>query len=124
MRQIKLIIEYDGTAYVGWQLQPNGVSIQQVMEGALAKLLGEEVRLYSSGRTDAGVHARGMVACFRTERDLPLSAFTDGLNSHLPADIAVRDAGEVSLDFSPRFNANGKHYRYTILKALRRSPLA
>jgi len=124
MRQIKLIIEYDGTAYVGWQLQPNGLSIQQVMEGALAKLLGEEVRLHSSGRTDAGVHARGMVACFRTDKGLPLSAFSDGLNSHLPPDIAVHGASEVPLDFSPRFHATGKHYRYTIVRTVRRSPLA
>lgn len=124
MRQIKLIVEYDGTNYAGWQLQPNGTSIQQVMEAALARLLGEEVRLYSSGRTDAGVHARGMVACFRTSRDLPMSAYADGLNSHLPPDIAVRHAEEVSIDFSPRYHARGKHYRYTILLAQRRSPLA
>lgn len=124
MRQIKLIVEYDGTNYVGWQLQPNGVSIQEVMEGALARLLGETVRLYSSGRTDAGVHARGMVACFRTERGLPLAAFSDGLNSHLPADIAVHEAVEVPVGFSPRFHATGKHYRYTIARSPRRSPLS
>lgn len=124
MRQIKLIVEYDGTAYAGWQLQPNGLSVQEVMEWALAGLLGEEVRLHSSGRTDAGVHARGMVACFRTEKNLPLSAFREGLNSHLPPDIAVKEAGEVPLDFSPRFHARGKHYRYTILAAPRRSPLS
>jgi len=124
MRQIKLIIEYDGTAYVGWQLQPNGLSIQEVMEGALARLLGEEARLYSSGRTDAGVHARGMVACFCTKKGLPLSAFSDGLNSHLPPDIAVHEAVEVPLDFSPRFHARGKHYRYTIARTARRSPLS
>jgi len=124
MRQIKLIVEYDGTAYVGWQLQPNGLSIQEVMEEGLAKLLGEEVRLYSSGRTDAGVHARGMVACFRTEKSLPLGAFSDGLNTHLPADIAVRSAEEVPLDFSPRFHAKGKHYRYVICVMPRRSPLS
>jgi tRNA pseudouridine38-40 synthase len=124
MRQIKLIVEYDGTAYVGWQLQPNGLSIQQVMEEALAKLVGEELRLYSSGRTDAGVHARGMVACFRTDRGLPLAAFTDGLNCLLPPDIAVRSAEEVPLDFSARFDSQGKHYRYTIAMTPRRSPLA
>jgi tRNA pseudouridine38-40 synthase len=124
MHQIKLIVEYDGTNYVGWQLQPNGLSIQEVMESALAELLGESVRLYSSGRTDAGVHARGMVACFRTGKVLPLNAYADGLNSSLPADIAVRHAEEVSLDFSPRFHAQGKHYRYTIVRTRRRSPLS
>ena len=67
-RQIKLIIEYDGTDYVGWQFQPNGISVQQVMEAALARILGEAVPIFSSGRTDAGVHARGMIASFFTEK--------------------------------------------------------
>jgi tRNA pseudouridine38-40 synthase len=124
MRNIKLTIEYDGTNYAGWQIQPNGLAIQQVMEEALATILGEPVRLRSSGRTDAGVHARGMVAAFRTDRGIPLSAFSDGLNSILPPDIAVRDAEEASPQFNPRADASGKHYRYTILNGLRRSPLS
>jgi len=124
MRNIKLTIEYDGTAYSGWQVQPNGLAIQEVMEGALAQMLGEPTRLRSSGRTDAGVHARGMVACFTTEKGLPLRAFREGLNTLLPADIAVRDAAEVPLSFNPRKHAEGKHYRYTILLDNLRSPLA
>ena len=124
MRNIKLIIEYDGTSYVGWQLQPNGVSIQQVMEEALAAMLHEPVRLHSSGRTDAGVHARGMVACFTTERAIPLQAFSDGLNSYLPSDIVVREAMEAAPDFHPRYAAKGKLYRYTIHIGDRRSPLS
>lgn len=124
MRTIKLIIEYDGTNYVGWQLQPNGLSIQQVMEEALAALLKEPVRVHSSGRTDAGVHARGMVASFSTEKGIPLRAFADGLNTLLPSDIAVREAEEVPPDFNPRFSASGKHYRYTIHRGERRSPLS
>lgn len=123
MRTIKLTIEYDGTAYAGWQVQSNGLAIQQVMEDALAKILGSKVRLYSSGRTDAGVHAKGMVAAFRTDREIPLSAFSDGVNCQLPHDIAVRYAEEVSPDFDPRRDAVGKHYRYTILNTPRRSPL-
>ncbi|WP_224984940.1 tRNA pseudouridine(38-40) synthase TruA [Geomonas agri] len=123
MRNIKLIIEYDGTAYAGWQVQPNGLTIQEVMEKALAKMLGEHTTLHASGRTDAGVHARGMVACFKTERTMPLRAFREGLNSLLPNDIAVRDAVEVPLDFHPRFNAQAKHYRYTMLLDDLRSPL-
>lgn len=123
MRKIKLIIEYDGTGYVGWQLQPNGVSVQQVMEEALAKILKEPVRLVSSGRTDSGVHARGMVASFRTDKNVPVKAFRDGLNSILPRDIAVRQAEDVSSDFHPRKDATGKHYRYTILNSSSRSPL-
>ncbi|HJV65309.1 MAG TPA: tRNA pseudouridine(38-40) synthase TruA [Geomonas sp.] len=124
MRNIKLIIEYDGTAYAGWQVQPNGVAIQEVVEGALERMLGEAARLRSSGRTDAGVHARGMVACFNTEKGLPLRAFREGLNTMLPDDIAVRDAAEVPLAFNPRFDATCKHYRYTILQDRLRSPLA
>jgi tRNA pseudouridine38-40 synthase len=123
MRTIKLTISYDGTNYAGWQVQTNGLAIQQVTEEALAKILSSPVRLYSSGRTDAGVHAEGMVAAFRTDRELPLSAFSDGLNSHLPLDITVREAEEAPSDFDPRRDAKGKHYRYTILNTHRRSPL-
>jgi tRNA pseudouridine38-40 synthase len=124
MRTIKLTIEYDGTVYCGWQLQPNGLSIQEVMEGALAKILGAPVRLCSSGRTDAGVHARGMVAAFTTESAIPLSAFSDGLNTLLPPDIAVREAAEAEPGFNPRADAVGKLYRYTIFNGPRRSPLS
>lgn len=123
MRTVKLIIEYDGTNYSGWQVQPNGITIQQVMEEALARLLNCAVRLRSSGRTDAGVHAKGMVAMFQTESVIPLRAFADGLNTLLPPDIAVREAAEVPPDFNPRADAVGKHYRYTIYNGLRRSPL-
>ncbi|UFS68712.1 tRNA pseudouridine(38-40) synthase TruA [Geomonas sp. RF6] len=124
MRHIKLTIEYDGTNYAGWQIQPNGLAIQEVMEGALARMLGESVRLRSSGRTDAGVHAHGMVACFTTEKGLPLRAFREGLNANLPPDIAVRDASEVPLYFNPRYHATGKHYRYTIQTRPLRAPLS
>lgn len=123
MRQIKLTIEYDGTNYAGWQTQPNGLAVQQVLEEALERFLGERVVLRSSGRTDAGVHAKGMVACFRTGRSLPESAYTDGLNCILPPDIAVVGAGEVPLHFNPRHDAKGKHYRYTLLCSRRRSPM-
>ena len=120
---IKLIIEYDGTDYCGWQVQPNGVTIQEVLETALAKLLGDTVRLRSSGRTDAGVHARGMVAVFHTARLLPLQAFVHGLNGLIPPDIAIRSAEEVHPEFNPRADAVGKLYRYTILNAPTRAPL-
>lgn len=123
MHTIKLTIEYDGTAYVGWQFQPNGLAVQQVIEESLARLLGERVSLHSSGRTDAGVHAQGMIACFRTARSLPLTAYTDGMNCSLPYDIAIVSAEEVDFGFNPRHDAKGKHYRYTILCSHRRSPL-
>jgi tRNA pseudouridine38-40 synthase len=123
MRTIKLTISYDGTNYAGWQHQPNGLAIQQVMEETLAKILGAPARLYSAGRTDAGVHAEGMVAVFRTDREIPLSAFSEGLNSLLPPDIAVSAAEEALPEFDPRRDAKGKHYRYTILNNPRRLPL-
>jgi tRNA pseudouridine38-40 synthase len=123
MRTILLLLEYDGTNFSGWQLQPNGRSVQEVVELALANLLGEAVRLHSAGRTDAGVHARAMPAHFTTARTLPLRAFREGLNRLLPADVAVREACEVPATFHARFTAQGKWYRYTILRAPVRSPL-
>lgn len=123
MRTIKLTIEYDGTHYSGWQIQPNGLAVQEVLENTLSGLLKEKVRVVSSGRTDAGVHARGMVAAFRTERTIPVKAFCEGLNSLLPPDIAIREAVEASLEFNPRRDALAKHYRYTIYHSPRRSPL-
>jgi tRNA pseudouridine38-40 synthase len=122
-RAIKLIIEYDGTNYCGWQIQPNGITIQEVLEASLAKLLGDTVRLHSSGRTDAGVHAKGMVAVFNTVRPLPLQAFVHGLNALIPPEIAIRSAEEVPPEFNPRTDAVGKLYRYTILNAPTRAPL-
>lgn len=120
---IRLTLEYDGTAYAGWQLQPNGLSVQEVVEGALARVLGEKVRLTSSGRTDAGVHARGMVAHFETQKVLPLAAYREGVNRHLPHDIAVKEAQEAPAGFHARFSARGKWYRYQISASSARSPL-
>lgn len=113
-KQVRLVIEYDGTRYAGWQVQPNGTAIQQVVEEGLFALLGHPVRLVSSGRTDAGVHALGMVACFKTSRELPERAFRDGLNRYLPEDIVIRQASVVPLTFHPRFDSRGKWYRYTL----------
>lgn len=123
MRTIKLTLEYDGTDFVGWQRQPNGLSVQEVVEQALAQLLESPVALNSSGRTDAGVHARGMVAHFRTDRQLPLKAFRDGVNRFLPTTVAVNQAEDVANDFHARFDAQGKWYRYSIYPAPVRSPL-
>lgn len=123
MARIKLTIEYDGTDYVGWQVQPNGVSIQQRVELAVGQLLGTSLRVHSSGRTDAGVHARGMVCHLDTDRELPLSAWREGLNRYLPATIAVRSAEVVDDKFHARFAAKGKRYRYTLLCDEIRSPL-
>lgn len=96
--------------------------MQQHLEEALAKLLTHEVQVVGASRTDAGVHARGQVASFRTERPIPLHGIRRGLNSYLPDAIAIRDAAEVPDDFHPRFSATGKHYRYTLLVRPDRSP--
>jgi len=123
MRKIKLIIQYDGTNYCGWQEQTNGPSVQETVELALARILGERVRVQSSGRTDAGVHAVAMPAVFKTESAVPLKAFVDGVNTHLPEDIAIQSASEVPEDFRAIGGARAKTYRYTIYNFPVRSPL-
>ena len=122
MRHIRLIVEYDGTSLHGWQRQINAPTVQQHLEEALAKLLVHEVAVTGASRTDAGVHARGQVASFYTDRTIPLHGIRRALNSILPSMIAIRDAAEVAEDFHPRFSATGKHYRYTILTRADRSP--
>src|SRR6185312_1827127 len=122
MRHIRLVVEYDGTGLHGWQRQANGATVQQHLEEALARLLCHEVTVAGASRTDAGVHARGQVASFRTEKPIPVHGIRRGLNSLLPAQIAVREADEVGDEFHPRFSALGKHYRYTILARGDRSP--
>jgi len=124
MNRIRLTIEYDGTNYVGWQRQPNGLSIQEVVESALQQVVGHTVQVVSSGRTDAGVHARGMVAHFDTNFDLPMTAYREGVNAHLPVDIAITDAVVVSPEFHARYSALAKRYRYTLNIGATRSPLA
>lgn len=123
MRNIRLLLEYDGAAYHGWQRQKNALTIQEMVETALAKLIGEAVRVLGSGRTDAGVHARGQVANFQTSSHIPLKAFHAGLNSFLPRDIAVLDAAEAPLAFHARKSARAKTYEYRILNRAARSPL-
>lgn len=124
MRTILLNIEYDGSAYVGWQIQSNGLAVQEVVEAALVQVLGQKVRVYSSGRTDAGVHARNMPAHFRTTSILPLHAFREGVNRFLPKDVAIREVREMPEDFHARYSAKGKWYRYAIYNHNLRSPLA
>lgn len=124
MRTILLTIEYDGTRYAGWQFQTNSLSVQGVVESALTQILGSPVRIHSSGRTDAGVHARGMAAHFRTEAKLPLSAFREGANRFLPQDVVIRQVREVDSAFHARYSARGKWYRYSIYRGATRSPLA
>ena len=123
MRFIRLVVEYDGTGLHGWQRQLNGATVQQHLEEALAQIVQHEVSVTGASRTDAGVHARGQVVAFATERQIPLHGFRRGLNSLLPEQIAVREATEVDETFHPRHSATGKHYRYTLLVRPDRSPL-
>src|SRR5215470_10885018 len=111
---VKLTIEYDGADYCGWQVQPNGVSIQQTLEAALEKILGAKIRLNGSGRTDAGVHARGQVANFVYDGEIDLWRLQRGLNAVTPRDIAIRRAEIVRDDFDARRDARLRHYRYRI----------
>jgi tRNA pseudouridine38-40 synthase len=120
---LKLILEYDGTDFVGWQVQPNGRSVQAVVEEALRKLLDTRVNVAAAGRTDSGVHAEGQVASFVTDRHLPLKAYVQGLNSELPDDVSVVSAEEVPVEFDPRRWALGKRYRYRISNRPARSAL-
>lgn len=115
MRRIKLIIEYDGTDYHGWQYQPNARTIQGVMEEETGRIVSEKVTLIASGRTDAGVHAFNQVAFFKTESSVSCEALQRGLNALLPHDIAVKEVSDVGDDFHSRFSATGKVYIYQIL---------
>lgn len=112
-RVIRLLLAYDGTAYCGWQKQCQGeVTIQETIEQKLRIICRHTVTLHGAGRTDAGVHALGMVAHFHTQVHHPLSAFVEGLNSLLPSDIRILEAEEAAEDFHSRFSAKCKTYRY------------
>lgn len=112
MRNIRLALEYDGTAYAGWQVQDNAPTVQGTVEAALATLLKEPVRVTASGRTDAGVHALDQAANFRAETRVPLRGFLHGLNGLLPQDVAVRRVDEMPPDFDSRRSAREKTYQY------------
>ena len=114
MRRIRLIVEYDGTNYVGWQTQPNGTAVQALIEGALKKVTGETITLHGSGRTDSGVHARAQVAHFDTGVRMAADKFAFALNTFLPRDIRVLWSEETMEEFHARFNAKDKQYRYTV----------
>ncbi|MFH1398190.1 MAG: tRNA pseudouridine(38-40) synthase TruA [Candidatus Omnitrophota bacterium] len=115
-RNIKLTIEYDGTAYHGWQAQKNTrQTIQEIIEKVLKGILQEEVSLFGSGRTDRGVHALAQVANFKTRSEISLSRLKLGLNSLLPKDIVITGIKEVPLDFHSQRSVKSKLYRYTLL---------
>ncbi len=123
MPVVTLVLEYDGSRYVGWQVQPNGPSVQAEVERALATLHHAPRRVTAAGRTDAGVHARGQVVSFAEPAPLPLRAYVQGMNALLPPDVAVRAARLEADGFDARRSARGKRYRYAIENAPVRSPL-
>jgi len=121
MRTIRLLIEYEGTKYLGWQVQPNGPTVQGMIEERLNRLTGETVRLIGSGRTDAGVHAMGQVAHFKTQNPMEIPTLQRALNSLLPPDIVIHKVEEVDPLFHARKNCKSKVYEYRILNRSVRS---
>ena len=122
MPRYRLIIEYDGQPFVGWQRQDNGLGVQKVLEEAVLALSGEEVVIYGAGRTDAGVHALGQVAHVDLTQPLPTDTIRDGLNAHMrPHPVAILAVDEVADDFHARFSAVSRTYLYRIVN--RRAPV-
>lgn len=124
MRTIRLVLAYDGTGYHGWQIQPNGISIQECLEKKISLITGETVNVLSAGRTDAGVHALGQVAAFRTASRHAPEVFFRALNATLPDDIRILAADEAPNAFHPRFDAKRKIYTYLIANDTDLSPFA
>ena len=115
MRNIKLIIEYDGTNYCGWQRQNNVMTIQEKTERAIEEITGEKILITGSSRTDAGVHAKGYTGNFYTNSKIPVEKFIGAINSKLPRDIVIMHSVEVPYEFHSRYNSIGKMYSYTIV---------
>lgn len=117
MKRIKLTVAYDGTNYCGWQIQPNGITIEEVLNKKLSKLTGEDIRVIGASRTDSGVHALGNVAVFDSETGIPPERLAYALNQRMPNDIVVVKSEEVPLDWHPRYCNCTKTYEYHILNA-------
>lgn len=117
MRRIRLKIAYDGTRYCGWQVQPNGITVEEVINKALTKLTKEEIRVIGASRTDSGVHALGNVAVFDTDSTIPADRFAYALNQRLPEDIVVVRSDEVAADWHPRYRDCTKTYEYHIINS-------
>ena len=114
MRNIKLIISYNGANYCGWQIQPGEITIQEKVEDALSKTFHEEIKTVAAGRTDAGVHALGQVVNFYAESDIDIGNLPKVINFHLPEDISIIGAEYVEDDFSARYCAKSKTYKYIV----------
>ncbi len=114
MRNIKLIIEYDGKGFNGWQKQPDKLNIQGEIEKAISEITGEQIELIASGRTDRGVHSLGQTANFKTNSSIPIEKFPIAINSKLKKSIVIKNAEEVDERFHSRYSVKSKTYRYTI----------
>lgn len=121
MKRVMLRVAYDGTAYCGWQIQNNGITIEEVLNRELSNLLKEDIKVIGASRTDSGVHALGNVAVFDTNTRIPAEKISFALNSRLPNDIVIQESKEVESTFHPRFVKCEKTYEYRILN--RRFPL-
>jgi tRNA pseudouridine38-40 synthase len=117
MRNLKLILSYDGSDFAGWQVQPDAVTVQGTLASAIGRITGEKVLPQGSGRTDAGVHALAQVVTFVTESSVPTANFVKALNDLLPASVRVLDVEEAAADFHARHSARAKTYRYRIYRA-------
>lgn len=113
--RVKLVVAYDGTDYCGWQVQPNGITVEEVLNRELSRLFKEEITVTGASRTDSGVHSLGNVAVFDTDTRMPAEKISYAINQRLPEDIVVQDSCEVPEDFHPRFAASQKTYEYKIL---------
>ncbi len=122
MRNIKIVLEYDGTNFCGWQKQKNGIGIQEIAERSLGKILNKKITLIGSGRTDSGVHARGQVASCRIDSSIKTPEIKKALNSYLPPEIRVKTVADVGVDFHARFSSKSKIYKYFIYNGAVVSP--
>ena len=122
MKRVKLIVAYDGTNYCGWQIQPNGITIEQVLNEQLSRFFKEDIKVTGASRTDAGVHSLGNVCIFDTDTRMPAEKISYAINQSLPEDIVVVDSCEVDREFHPRFSKSRKTYEYRILNAKFRNP--
>lgn len=124
LKRVKLVVAYDGTQYCGWQIQPNGVTIEAVLNKVLTKLTGEQIRVIGASRTDSGVHAMGNIAVFDTVSSIPAKRIKYAMNQKLPGDIVIISSEEVALDWHPRYqDAILKTYEYHIYNAKFPDPL-
>jgi tRNA pseudouridine38-40 synthase len=117
MKRVMIVVAYDGTNYHGWQLQPNVVTIESVLNNALSSLFMEDIKVIGASRTDTGVHALGNIAVFDTEARMPAEKVAYALNQRLPEDIRIQSSKEVALDFHPRRQNSKKTYEYKILNS-------